>query len=96
MTTKRLEDRLIVFDSLMVVTRSNDNDASTTGEKSLDDFNSDRALTDTGAQSILAFKSCSRCSNFMENVKVDTSEVAAKLSHGSDLMLEVEERNWSD
>jgi len=96
MTTKRLEDRLIVFDSLMVVTRSNDNDASTTGEKSLDDFNSDRALTDTSAQSILAFKSCSRCSNFMENVKVDTSEVAAKLSHGSDLMLEVEERNWSD
>jgi len=31
MTTKRLEDRLIVFDSLMVVTRSNDNDMSTTG-----------------------------------------------------------------
>jgi len=95
-TTKRLEDRLIVFDSLMVVTRSNDNDASTTGEKSLDDFNSDRALTDTGAQSILAFKSCSRCSNFMENVKVDTSEVATKLPRGSDLTLEVEERNWSD
>jgi len=32
----------------------------------------------------------------MENVKVDTSEVATKLPHGSDLVLEVEERNWSD
>jgi len=32
----------------------------------------------------------------MENVKVDTSEVATKLPRGSDLVLEVEERNWSD
>jgi len=39
-TTKRLEDRLIVFDSLIVVTRSNNNNVSTTREKSLDDFNS--------------------------------------------------------
>ena len=42
-----------------------------------------RALTDTGAQSILAFKSCPRYGNFMENVKVDTSE----LSCGSDLIV---------
>jgi len=55
-TTKRLEDRSIVFDSLAVVTGSNDNDPSTTGEKSLDDLNSDWTLTDTSAQSILASK----------------------------------------
>ena len=35
-TTKRLQDRLIVFDSLVVVAASSDNDVSTTGEKSLD------------------------------------------------------------
>jgi len=55
-TTKRLGDRSIVFDSLVVVTGSNDNDPSTTGEKSLDDLNFDWTLTDTSAQSILASK----------------------------------------
>jgi len=95
-TTKRLEDSLIIFDSLAVVTGSSDKDVSTTGEQSLDDLNPDRALADTGAQSILAFKSCPRCSIFMENVKVDTSEVATKLPRGSNLTLEVEERNLPD
>jgi len=32
----------------------------------------------------------------MENVKIDTSKVATKLPRGSDLVLEMEERNWSD
>jgi len=80
MTTKRLEDRLIVFDSLAGVTGSNDNNVSTTGEKSHDELNSNQALTDTGAQSVLSFK----------NVKVD------RLLRGSDLTLEVEERNLPD
>ena len=87
MTTKRLEESLIVFNSLAVVTGGSDNDMSTTREKSLDDLSSDRAPTDTGAQSILTFKSHPRCSKFMENVKVDISEVATKLPRGSNLTL---------
>ena len=75
------------------VTRSGDNDSSSSSEETLDDLDTDRTFTDTSHESVLAFEGDSGSSNLLEDVEVERSELARVRPAVSDLPLEVEKKN---
>jgi hypothetical protein len=86
-TTERLEDALIVFDRLAAVARSRDDDVSTARQETLDDLNTDGAFANTSQQSILVLKRGTRGGDFVENVEINTSQIAAVFPVRADFAL---------
>jgi len=78
-TAARLEDRLVVFNSLTAITpiRSRDNDVSTTGQKALNDLDNNGTLANSSEKCILVLEGCSRSGNFMKDIEVNTGKIAA-------------------
>ena len=71
-----LEDTLVVFNRLAAVTRSHDDGMGTARKETFDNFNSNRTFSNTGDKSILVFESHAGCCDLVENVEIDTNEVA--------------------
>lgn len=96
-------DILVKFDRRAAITRRGDYDASTTGEKALDNLDSDRSFADTGEKGVLVLEGCSRSRDLGEHVEVYACEIARVLPVRSDFALEMEEGNlvlwnsrWAD
>ena len=63
-------DSLVVLNSSTAVTRSGDDNASTTSNQALDNFYTNRALTDTSKKCVLVLESSTRGGNLCKDVKV--------------------------
>lgn len=87
-----LEDASVVLDRRATATRSRDNDVSTSSEQTVEDLDTDRALSDTCEQRILVLDGRTGCGDRVQDVDVDTGEVVALLPTGSNLTLEVQKR----
>jgi hypothetical protein len=70
----------------------NDN-TSTTGEKTLDDLDTDGTLANTGHEGVLVLESDTGSRDLLEDVEVERGELARVLPVVADLALEVEEGN---
>ena len=88
-TTMRLENALVIFDRFAAVARGGDDDMGATREETFDNFNSNRALSNTGEKGILVFEGSAGHRNFVEDIKIDTREVTRIFPCTSRLALEM-------
>ena len=88
-TTMHLENALVIFDRFTATVRGGDDDMGATREETFDNFNSDRALSNTGEKGILVFEGGAGCRNFVEGIEIDTCEVAGIFPCASGLALEM-------
>ena len=90
MTAKGLEDRLIVFDRLLAVAWGGNDDVGTSREETLNNFDTDWAFANTSKQCILVLESSTWRGNFMKDVEINTSQIAAVLPVHADLVLQMQ------
>jgi len=62
---KGLEDRLVVFNRLPAVARGGNDDVGTSGEETLDNFDTDRTFTDTSKECVLVLEGSTRGGDFV-------------------------------
>ena len=88
-TAERLEDWLVVFNSLTTITRSRDNDVSTTGQKAFNDLDANGTLAHASEKCVLVLEGCSWSGNFMKDIEVNTSKIAAIFPGAADFAFQV-------
>ena len=94
MATNGLIDRLIIFNSCMIVLRGGNDNMGTPRKKTLEDFNAYGTFANTSQESIIVLDSCARSSDFMKDVGVDTSQIATVFPGCSNSTLQMKQRDF--
>lgn len=85
-------DALVAFDGRATVTRSCDHDTCSAMQQSVQDFNADRAFSNSSEESVLVLEQRARGRDFVKDIEVNAAEVATVFPGGANLALETEKR----